>query len=152
MKVIFSWMDGPNTEKLYADCGNGSTLQCCGQSAPCSVMGQSKLTTCACESSQTGKRKHAELSCSAAGSDTSCPIDEILHWHKAIKRELSEIAEAARTMQLSDDSCNLSAFNERLHFIAEVCIFHRYDFHCGFILFCFPGKCFVITYEASSNF
>ena len=112
-------MDGPNREKLHTNYGNGSTLQCSRKSAPCTFMGQSK-SSCACESSQTGKRKHAELSCSAADSDLSCPIDEILHWHKAIKRELSEIAEAARKIQLSDDSSDLSTFNERLHFLSLI--------------------------------
>lgn len=47
-----------------------------------------------------------------------------MHWHKAIKREFNDIAEAARTIQLPGDFSDLSTFNKRLQFIAEVCIFH----------------------------
>ncbi|KAF2317795.1 hypothetical protein GH714_041109 [Hevea brasiliensis] len=50
--------------------------------------------------------------------------DEILLWHAAIRRELNDIAEAARKIQLHGDFSDLSAFNKRLQFIAEVCIFH----------------------------
>ncbi|KAL4362765.1 hypothetical protein GQ457_04G039080 [Hibiscus cannabinus] len=47
------------------------------------------------------------------------PINEILLWHNAIKRELNEMAEEARKIQLSGDFIDLSVFNERLQFIAE---------------------------------
>jgi hypothetical protein len=65
------------------------------------------------------------------------PIDEILLWHNAIKRELNEIADEAKKIQSSGDFTNLSAFDERLQFIAEVCIFHRYF---SFLLFNFAAK------------
>ncbi|KAK6134121.1 hypothetical protein DH2020_032121 [Rehmannia glutinosa] len=52
------------------------------------------------------------------------PVDDILHWHKAIEKELNDIAEAARSIKLTGDFSDLSAFNRRLQFIAEVCIFH----------------------------
>ncbi|KAK1390014.1 Zinc finger protein BRUTUS [Heracleum sosnowskyi] len=61
---------------------------------------------------------------SVTESITSRPVDEILHWHKAINRELNDIAEAAKRIQLSRDFSGLSTFNKRLQFIAEVCIFH----------------------------
>ena len=53
------------------------------------------------------------------------PIDEIIHWHNAIRKELKELAEEARRIQFSGDFSNLSSFNGRLQFLAEVCIFHR---------------------------
>ena len=74
-------------------------------------------TTCACSSSRP----------KSLDSPLDRPVDEILHWHKAIKKELIDIAEAARSIQLSGDFSDLSAFNKRLQFIAEVCIFHRYS-------------------------
>ncbi|KNA10882.1 hypothetical protein SOVF_140190 [Spinacia oleracea] len=121
-KVIFTWMDGTEMDKPRSSCG--TTVQCSIDSTACASVGQAKGSSCACESSQTGKRKRVKLSSSTADSDLSFPIDEISLWHKAINRELSEIAEAARRMQLKDEFSDLSAFNERLHFITEVCIFH----------------------------
>lgn len=121
-EVIFTWMDGPKVDKPPTSCD--SALECSIDSTACASLGQAKRTSCACESSQTGKRKRVKLSSSTADSDLSCPIDEILLWHKAINTELSEIAEAARKMQLNDEFSDLFEFNERLHFIAEVCIFH----------------------------
>lgn len=98
----------------------------------CSTESSSAITyrtgegNCACESSKSGKRK--SLGSSGDVSDTSGghPINDILHWHNAIKEELNDIAEEARRIQDSGDFSNLSAFNERLQFIAEVCVFHRY--------------------------
>lgn len=76
---------------------------------------------CACESSTVAKRHFAN-------SDIlEHPIYEILHWHKAIEKELSDIAEAAKRIQSSGEFSDLSAFSKRLQFIAEVCIFHRYN-------------------------
>ncbi|KAH9306204.1 hypothetical protein KI387_010608, partial [Taxus chinensis] len=57
------------------------------------------------------------------GLDES-PINEILHWHNAIRKELKELAEEARRIQLSGDFSNLSSFNDRLELLAEICIFH----------------------------
>jgi hypothetical protein len=39
---------------------------------------------------------------------------------------MSDIAEETRRMQQSGDFADISAFNVRLQFIADVCIFHRY--------------------------
>ena len=82
---------------------------------------------CACESSNVGKRKYLESS-DVFDTGGIHPINEILHWHNAIRRELRAISEEARKIQRSGNFTNLSSFNERLHFIAEVCIFHRYNF------------------------
>lgn len=62
----------------------------------------------------------------AVKSSIYCPMDDILHWHRAIEKELNDIADAARNIKLIGDFSDLSAFNRRLQFIAEVCIFHRY--------------------------
>ncbi|XP_057542697.1 zinc finger protein BRUTUS-like isoform X1 [Amaranthus tricolor] len=121
-EVIFTWMDGPKTDKFCTSCH--SSLECSIDAKTCAQLVQAKGASCACGSSQTGKRKRVKLSSSTIDSDLNCPIDEILLWHKAINRELSEIAEAARKMQQNDEFSDLNAFNERLHFITEVCIFH----------------------------
>lgn len=93
-QIIFTWMDGVNVSKKRKKSEDD--------------------TTCACSSSRP----------KSLDSPLDRPVDEILHWHKAIKKELIDIAEAARSIQLSGDFSDLSAFNKRLQFIAEVCIFH----------------------------
>ncbi|KAI4350930.1 hypothetical protein L6164_005333 [Bauhinia variegata] len=108
-KVFFTWMEG-----------NGhSQVHCCR--SPLSH--QIEKVNCACQST-TGKRKHVESSVDACDTTGTHPIDEILLWHNAIKKELSEIAVETRKIQNSGDFTDLSAFNERLQFIAEVCVFH----------------------------
>lgn len=122
MKVVFGWMEGAKKpdksreDQLKAICNNP------GANA---FARQTEMGACVCDSSRTGKRKYEELCSDFASSSMSCPINEILLWHNAIKIELNDIAEAARTIQLSADSSDLPAFNKRLQFIAEVCIFHR---------------------------
>lgn len=76
--------------------------------------------TCSSENMKIGKRKHKESDCTETN-----PIDEILHWHRAIRQELADIANEARQIQSLADFSDLSAFNLRLQFIADVCIFHR---------------------------
>lgn len=92
----------------------------CGDDA-CNLIRPSENGHCACESSSVGKNNIF----SSTSNIPSDPIDEILHWHKAILKELNDIAEAARMIKSSGDFSDLSAFRERLQFIAEVCIFHR---------------------------
>ncbi|XP_050375390.1 zinc finger protein BRUTUS-like isoform X2 [Argentina anserina] len=109
-QVVFSWMEGAEASacKIKAEGqvhNSGEKAQCTGQS------------------SKTCKRKRVELK-SEHSSSMLNPIDELLLWHNAIKRELNDIAEAARKIQLSGDFSDFSAFNKRLQFIAEVCIFH----------------------------
>lgn len=54
------------------------------------------------------------------------PINELIYWHNAIRKELREFAEETRQIQSSGIiPANLSSFVERLQFLAEVCIFHR---------------------------
>lgn len=79
------------------------------------------------ESSRIGKRKYVEQSNFTYSTvSDACPINEILYWHNAIRKELNCIAEAARNLPLSSDFSELSALKERLQFITEVCIFHWY--------------------------
>lgn len=56
----------------------------------------------------------------------SHPIDDMLLWHKAIKRDLKETFERIKTTYLAGDFTAQSAFEERLRFLVEICIFHRY--------------------------
>ncbi|KAK9063723.1 hypothetical protein SSX86_017595 [Deinandra increscens subsp. villosa] len=109
-QIIYSWMDGINIfkkRKFLEDV----TCQC----SPIFK------ENCASSSSRSIKRESFSRS---SDSSLDCPVDEILHWHKAIKKELIDIAEAVRRIQLSGDFSDLCAFNKRLQFIAEVCIFH----------------------------
>lgn len=124
MKIIFTWLDGEKISKKRKSCEDHFELQ----SSPELGVGTSncaiKKDHCAC-ALKTGKSVCLESDCSPAESTLDRPVDEILHWHKAIKRELNDIAETARRIQQSGDFSDLSAFNKRLQFIAEVCIFHR---------------------------
>ncbi|KAJ0725095.1 putative transcription factor C2H2 family [Helianthus annuus] len=110
-QIIFTWMDGANAIKKRKNIEDDVAYNC-------SPIAEGN---CACSSSRPRKR---ESVMSSSDSPLGCPIDEILHWHKAIKKELVDIAEAARRIQLSGDFSDLSVFNKRLQFIAEVCIFH----------------------------
>ncbi|XP_059649687.1 zinc finger protein BRUTUS-like [Cornus florida] len=126
-QVIFTWMDGVKVNRKHESCGDDSKHQNSldsGASRPSSLISSKEKGHCVCESSRTIKRKYIELNCDLTESSLACPVDEILHWHNAIKRELNDIAGAARRIQLSGDVSDLSAFNQRLQFIAEVCIFH----------------------------
>lgn len=126
MKIIFTWMDGEKCYKkrksvedypkpqISSDCESGISIS--------PIHNQH----CACESSLAGRRDISLSNCSLEEFTLNRPVDEILHWHKAIKRELNDIAEAAKRIQLVGDFSDISAFNMRLQFIAEVCIFHRY--------------------------
>lgn len=130
VKVIFTWMEGVKTAEKCKNCKGEARCEAFGASV---LPSQTESGYCACESSKSCKRKYMELSSRPKDSTLSSPIDEIMLWHNAIKRELSDIAKAAKKIQISGDFSDLSGFNERLQFIAEVCIFHR----CGFSL-CFP--------------
>ncbi|EXB77523.1 Uncharacterized RING finger protein [Morus notabilis] len=121
-QVVFSWMGGIKMPDTSETCKDSSNDQC-KDSAPAALVSQIEKGHYACQPSEIDKRKHQDLNCDPTTSMLVSPIDEILLWHKAIRRELNDIADAARKIQLSGDS-DLSAFNKRLHFIAEVCIFH----------------------------
>lgn len=115
-QIIFNWMDGVKTNnkrKRFEDdprCSNSS-------------ISTDENGCCACESSSTAERSPLS-NCDDMRSTLYCPVDDILYWHNAIEKELNDIAEAARAIKLTGDFQDLSAFNRRLQFIAEVCIFH----------------------------
>ena len=127
MKVIFTWMEGRTSSKHAKNFPTDLQIRCCSEASSSTAGGIIEKERCACEC-RTGKRKHMELSTDVSDTSGIHPINEILLWHKAIKRELNELAQEARKIERSGDFTNLSAFNDRLQFIAEVCIFHRYDF------------------------
>lgn len=127
LKVIFTWMEGRCSAKTVEGSVDNPQFRCCISSSASTLAIQTEKVNCACEFTRTGKRKYLESGTDVPGTSGTHPIDEILLWHNAIKRELNEIALDARKIQLSGDFTNFSAFNERLQFIAEVCIFHRYS-------------------------
>nr|GLL21912.1 zinc finger protein BRUTUS-like [Ipomoea trifida] len=123
-QVIFTWMEGRKCINMIecddVDPGIRGSIEF-QPGAYVHIAGQ---VQCFCESSKTGKRKFSPPNCDACDTDFGHPINEILHWHNAIKRELDAIASEARKIQLSGDFSNLFPFYERLQFIADVCIFH----------------------------
>ncbi|XP_073108593.1 zinc finger protein BRUTUS isoform X2 [Elaeis guineensis] len=123
-KVIFSWMEGKGTTNMGQSYCDDSQLQSNLRCGPGKLVDYTENYTCASGHSNIGKRKHTASECSAVDVRGLHPIDEILHWHNAIRKELSDIAEEARKIQLSSDFSDLSAFNARLQFVADICIFH----------------------------
>ncbi|XP_057416206.1 zinc finger protein BRUTUS-like isoform X2 [Lotus japonicus] len=119
-KVIFTWMEGRSCINKLESCKDHSQVKC-GSSPLAHQVGK---VSCICESTTTGKRKYSESMLDVSDVSGTHPIDEIVLWHNAIKKELSEIAEETRKIQQLGDFTNISAFNERLQFVAEVCIFH----------------------------
>lgn len=115
-------MEGRSTVDTIQSCKHHCQVQC--SSSP--LTHQVGKVNCVCGSTTTGKRKHLGSMLDVSDATGTHPIDEILLWHNAIKKELSEIAVETRKIQHSGDFTNIPAFNERLQFIAEVCIFHRY--------------------------
>ena len=111
--------------KLGENCTEPTSLQSRPSFGPDPFVSQSGKQVWS-EHSTIGKRKHTESDCSSVDFPEAHPINEILYWHSAIKNELNDIAEEARKIQLSGDFSDLSAFNARLQFIADICIFHRY--------------------------
>ncbi|KAM1026479.1 hypothetical protein ACFX2I_039345 [Malus domestica] len=122
-QVIFTWMGGRNSVDMFGSCLDAPQFQCCVDSGASTSSQHMEKENSACEC-RTGKRKYLESSTDVSDNIAGHPINEILLWHNAIKRELNEIAEEARKIQCYGDFTNISAFNERLQFIAEVCIFH----------------------------
>ncbi|XP_023920867.2 zinc finger protein BRUTUS [Quercus suber] len=123
-EVIFTWVEGRSSTNTAGSYVDNPQLRSCLDSNASTLASQLKKVNCACEFTRTGKRKYLESVTDVSETTGTHPINEILLWHNAIKRELNEIAKEARKIQLSGDFTNLSAFNERLQFIAEVCIFH----------------------------
>lgn len=123
---------GGRSDTAASCCIEDSQFQCCLDSPSTMLPCKTSREQCACEGSKVGKRKHPELIKYDSFDSQMHPIDEIKLWHKSINKEMKEIADEARKIQLSGDFSDLSAFDERLQFIAEVCIFHRY---CRYLFF-----------------
>lgn len=119
MKIVFTWFGG----KSFRTIAQNVSGPCSESSSTCeSSSGRSDKHVCSLEHSKIGKRKSTESS-----ELVTRPIDEILYWHNAIRRELSDIAEETKRIQQSGDFSDIAGFNMRLQFIADVCIFHRYE-------------------------
>ncbi|XP_062158173.1 zinc finger protein BRUTUS [Alnus glutinosa] len=123
-EVIFNWMEGRCRAKTVECSVDNPQLRCSISSCASTLAIQTEKVNCACEFTRTGKRKYLESGSDVPETSGTHPIDDILLWHNAIKRELNEIAQEARKIQISGDFTNFLAFNERLQFVAEVCIFH----------------------------
>ncbi|KAJ1398314.1 Zinc finger, CHY-type [Sesbania bispinosa] len=121
-QVIFGWMEGLNIK--CTNCTHDTKVQWQDAGTSNLPSHNNEKEYCDCGPSKTVKRKWVELSEDPNNSTLSCPLDELLLWHKAIKQELSDLAETARKMHLSEEFSDLSSFNGRLQFITEVCIFH----------------------------
>ncbi|XP_013585922.1 PREDICTED: uncharacterized protein LOC106294801 isoform X2 [Brassica oleracea var. oleracea] len=122
-QVIFTWFGGKSDTSASRGVED-SSFQCCLDSSSSMLPCKTSRAQCACEGSKAGKRKYPELTEYEAPDAPMHPIDEIKIWHKSINKEMKEIADEARKIQLSGDFSDLSAFDERLQYIAEVCIFH----------------------------
>ncbi|KAI4357786.1 hypothetical protein L6164_001712 [Bauhinia variegata] len=120
-QVVSGWLEGAKIRRR--NCTRDTMVQC-QDAGTGNITGLGEKVYCANEPLNTGKRKRMDLSSDHTSSTVSCPIDEILLWHKAIKKELSDLADVARKIHLSGEYSVLSAFNVRLQFITEVCIFH----------------------------
>lgn len=104
-QVIFAWMKGKHLKKQ--------------------ITRQNDFLLSGVNYYNTRKRKHAESDYNL-NSPRIYPINEILDWHNAIRKEVNDIAKDARQIQLTQDFTELSTFYSRLEFVADVCIYHRY--------------------------
>ncbi|KAH9327072.1 hypothetical protein KI387_007250, partial [Taxus chinensis] len=95
-----------------------------GVAAKKPIIHGSNLFKCSKKMSKRPSVIMQDLTNNHASNFLKCPIDEIIHWHKAIKSELNEIMEEAHKMHHSGDLSNMPVFIDRLQFVADVCIFH----------------------------
>nr|AAT39270.1 putative zinc finger protein [Oryza sativa Japonica Group] len=117
-QVVFAWIGGEAVKTISHD----FCSPCSKSNVRCKdAIDQTDKYGCSHEHFKTGKRKRAESSYSQL---VMHPIDEILCWHNAIRKELSDIVEETRRIQQSGDFSDISDFNVKLQFIADVCIFH----------------------------
>ena len=119
MKIVFAWIGGNSFRTMAQDFSDPYLKGSFTCEYSCD---QTDKHACTLEHSKIGKRKSTDSSQLVVH-----PIDEILYWHNAIRRELSDIADEAKRIQQSGDFSDIEGFNMRLQFVADVCIFHRYD-------------------------
>ncbi|KAK7407514.1 hypothetical protein VNO78_09467 [Psophocarpus tetragonolobus] len=120
-QVIFGWMEGLKIKHRNGTSDDKVQWQDVGMST---LLSHNEKVYRNCGPSKTVKRKWLELNEDPTNTTISCPLDELLLWHKAIKQELSDLADTARKIQLSEEYSDLSSFSGRLQFITEVFIFH----------------------------
>lgn len=120
-KIIFTWMDGLKICNKRKHDEDDPRLSCSSRTSTTNG-------SCSCESSEKAEEDFLS-DCNAIRSSQYFPVDDILYWHKAIEKELNDIAETARSIKLTGDFSFLSTINKRLQFIVEVCIFHRYSYN-----------------------
>ncbi|KAG2590902.1 hypothetical protein PVAP13_5NG457100 [Panicum virgatum] len=113
VKVVFTWIEGKTKIEVAESPADDNSAE--------DVPDQGEKHICSRQDSKLGSRNCAE---SNDGQIHRHPIDDILHWHNAIRKDLHDIAEETRRVQQSGDLSDISAFNERLQFIADVCIYH----------------------------
>lgn len=119
MKVVFTWMEGKATREVAESFAAGNSVR---NHSVEDVPDQGEIHICSHQDSKLGSKNCAESNGPQADRH---PIDDILYWHNAIRMELHNIKEETRRVQQSEDFSDISAFNERLQFIADVCIYHR---------------------------
>ncbi|KAF8696068.1 hypothetical protein HU200_036956 [Digitaria exilis] len=112
-QVVFTWFEGKSTKEVAESFSGGNSAG--------DVQEQGEKHICSHQGSKLGSRNCAE---SNDGQVCMHPIDDILHWHNSIRMDLHDIADETRKVQQSGDFSDISAFNERLQFIADVCIYH----------------------------
>ncbi|CAI9113543.1 OLC1v1014162C2 [Oldenlandia corymbosa var. corymbosa] len=122
-QVIFSWIKSGGPAKNAGGHNLSSEVQ---HDVYCSAAKElhAEKRKCPCAPSRIGKRKFALSLDDVSDVDKDNPIDEILYWHNAVRQELEDIADEARKIEQSGEFSDLTSFYERLHLIAEVCIFH----------------------------
>lgn len=117
LNSIFTWLGG-KSDTMASRGVEDSSFHCCLDSSSSMLPCKTSRAQCPCEGSKAGKRKYPELTEYDAPMH---PIDEIKIWHNSINKEMKEITDEARKIQLSGDFSDLSAFDERLQYIAESC-------------------------------
>ncbi|KAJ7531954.1 hypothetical protein O6H91_14G066700 [Diphasiastrum complanatum] len=144
-QVVFAWIKGRRVdEHLKIDAGFGAT-PCEGTCGGAQAVNQKEAQEAAYGTSDiheetkiqtldfTSSEDLCDPSEPSATKDTKkmndhkkFPINELLYWHDAIRKELSALAEETQKIRLAKtvSPSHLSSFVERLHFLAEVCVFH----------------------------
>ncbi|KAL0816513.1 hypothetical protein Bca101_072957 [Brassica carinata] len=117
LNSIFTWLGG-KSDTMASRGVEDSSFHCCLDSSSSMLPCKTSRAQCPCEGSKAGKRKYPELTEYDAPMH---PIDEIKIWHNSINKEMKEITDEARKIQLSGDFSDLSSFDERLQYIAESC-------------------------------
>ncbi|RID63349.1 hypothetical protein BRARA_E02362 [Brassica rapa] len=103
-QVIFTWLGG-KSDTAASRGVEDSPFQCCLDSSSSMLPCKTSRAQCPCEGSKAGKRKYPELTEYEAPDAPMHPIDEIKIWHKSINKEMKEIADEARKIQLLETNC-----------------------------------------------